>query len=317
MTEESHSDWEASALQKVLLESIKEQRSNRRWKIFFRLIFILIFLMFIAMLKPSHSSDYYKRSKPHVAEISVYGTIAPGAKANAESIIDDLKDAFKSENVTAVMLLIDSPGGSPVQAGEVYDEITYLKSKHPKIPVYAVCTDVCASGAYYIAAAADKIYADKASFVGSIGVLMNGFGFVDTLEKLGIQRRLMTSGKYKGFMDPFSPINKIDEAYMQKMLNIVHEQFIASVKAGRGSRLQQDPNLFSGLVWTGQQALPLGLIDGIATPQAVLRDVIKNETVVDYTSGESLLKRLSGSVGSSAAHTFAHEMGLDKGVHLS
>ena len=212
------------------------------------------------------------------------------------------------------MLYINSPGGSPVQAGEVYQHLQYIEKHHPNTKIYAVCVDMCASGAYYIAAGANYIYADQASLVGSIGVLMNGFGFVDTLQKLGVQRRLMTAGSEKGFMDPFSPVKPQDQEYMQTMLDTIHTQFIDAVKKGRGKRLKDSSLLFSGLVWTGQQALPLGLIDGIATPEQVTRDIIKNDNIVNYSIEPSVFDKFAKNIGASAAASAASEMGIRKGI---
>lgn len=316
MTEQSsnNSQWQQETVEKILLESIKEQRRSRRWRIFFRFVYLLVIILIAIALLPKHSKDYYNRAKPHTAVIDVKGEIAEGGSANAADINDALDTAMKDPNTSAVMLYINSPGGSPVQAGEVYQHLHYLEKEHPKTKIYAVCTDMCASGAYYIAAGANYIYADKASLVGSIGVLMNGFGFVDTLQKVGAERRLMTAGSEKGFMDPFSPVKPQDKQYMQAMLDTIHTQFIDAVKQGRGTRLKIDPLLFSGLVWTGQQALPLGLIDGIATPEQVARDIIKNDTIVNYSIEPNFLNKFAKGIGSSAASSAASELGVRKGM---
>lgn len=308
-------NWQQDAIEKVLLESLKEQRRARRWRIFFRLIYLIVIIVIAVSLLPDHSKDYYNRSKEHVAVVDVKGEIAEDGSANAADINEALDEAAEDPNTKAIMLYIDSPGGSPVQAGEVYQHLHYLEKQHPNTKVYAVCTDMCASGAYYIAAGANYIYADKASLVGSIGVLMNGFGFVDTLQKVGVQRRLMTAGSEKGFMDPFSPVKPQDQQYMQTMLDTIHTQFIDAVKQGRGNRLQaNDPLLFSGLVWTGQQALPLGLIDGIATPEQVARDIIKNDNMVNYSIEPNFFDKFSKNIGASAASSAASELGIRKGV---
>lgn len=306
-------DWERKTLEKVLAETLKEQRRSRRWRIFFRLIYLAIIISIIIMLMPLHHG-HLDAGKSHTALVVMKGELADGGDVNAEDVNDALDDAFDDPNTQAVMMQIDSPGGSPVQAGEIYDNIVRLKKSYPKVKVYAVCTDMCASGAYYVAAAADYIYADKASLVGSIGVLMDGFGFVDTIQKVGVQRRLMTSGSEKGFLDPFSPVKPQDQAYMQKMLDIIHQQFINAVKQGRGPRLKNDPLLFSGLVWTGQQAADLGLIDGIATPDQVVRNIIKEPNIVDFSVQEGLFDKFAGKVGSTAAHSAAALVGIKGGM---
>ena len=313
----SLNNWERATLEKVLLATVTEQKRNRRWKIFFRFVYLLIAIILLLSfigLSSEHSKDYYTKNKPHLAVVDVKGEIAASGSANASDINEALDDAFDDQKTVAVMLYIDSPGGSPVQAGEVYQHLHYLEKQHPHKKVYAVCTDMCASGAYYIAAGANYIYADKASLVGSIGVLMNGFGFVDTIDKLGMTRRLLTSGAEKGFLDPFSPMKPQDKAYMQTMLNIIHQQFINAVKVGRGNRLKKDPLLFSGLVWTGQQALPLGLIDGIATPEQVARDIIKNDNIVNYSIEPSVFQKFAKNIGASAASSAASELGIQQGM---
>lgn len=313
-TETTPPTWEKETVEKILLESIHEQRRSRRWKIFFRIVYLLIIILLVIALMPDHSKDYYNKTKKHTAVVNVKGELLDEGEANSEDINAALDDAFEDPNTQAVMLQINSPGGSPVQAGEVYQHMHYLQKQHPKIKVYAVCTDMCASGAYYIAAGADYIYADQASLVGSIGVLMNGFGFVDTLQKVGVTRRLMTAGSEKGFLDPFSPLKPEDEQYMQTMLETIHQQFITAVKQGRGNRLSNDPMLFTGLVWTGEQAKPLGLIDGIASPEQVARDIIKNDTLVNYGSTPSLLQKFSKHVGASAASSAASLLGVRRSL---
>jgi protease IV len=308
------SSWEKETIQKVLLEAFHEQRRARRWKLFFRFIYLMIFIFIIGlMVLNTTNKNYYTNNKAHVAVIHVRGTLEDEGDANAETINESLDDAFADTKAMAVMLTINSPGGSPVQANEVYTHLRYLEKKHPDKKVYAVCTDVCASGAYYIAAGANEIYADKASLVGSIGVLMNGFGFVDTLQKIGAERRLMTAGSEKGFLDPFSPVKPQDQAYMQSMLDNIHQQFIDAVKTGRGNRLKEDPLLFSGLVWTGEQAAPLGLIDGVATPEQVGREIIKNENYVDYTQQSGFFDKFAKNIGVSASTTVASALNIPRG----
>jgi protease-4 len=249
---------------------------------------------------------------PHTAMIEIKGEIGAGGDANAVNILDSLRSAFEDEGAKAVVLVIDSPGGSPVQAGMVNDEIVRLKALHKK-PVYAVVEDTCASAAYYIASAADEIYVDKASIVGSIGVLMDGFGFTGLMEKLGVERRLLTAGANKGFLDPFSPQTEAQRAYALNMLNQIHQQFIAVVREGRGERLKETPDMFSGLFWSGQQAVSMGLADGLGTIDSVARDVIKIEDIVDYTRRENvaerLVKRFGAALGEGAVRA-ALKMGM-------
>lgn len=302
------------ALKDLLFASLKEQKSQRRWKIFFRLCYLIIFIALFFLVRNNlsgTSSASYDKLKPHAALITIDDEISDTTNANADDLIDSLDAAFEDANTRAVILSINSPGGSPVQAGEVYNEMRRLREAHPKIKLYAVCTDICASGAYYIAAGADEIYVNPASLVGSIGVLMDGFGFVGTMGKLGVERRLATAGSHKGFMDPFSPESDTDKIYLQTMLDDLHNQFINSVKAGRGKRLQEnDPDLFSGLVWTGDRSVQLGLADGFGSVRDVARDVVKTDNIVDYTQKQNPLNNLMSALGSSSAKTFAHVTGL-------
>jgi protease-4 len=248
----------------------------------------------------------------HTALVQLNGVIAANSTANADNIIGSLQDAFKDKDTQGVILQINSPGGSPVQAGEINDEIRRLRAKYPKIPLYVVVEDICASGGYYVAAAADKIFVNKASLIGSIGVLMDGFGFTGTMDKLGVQRRLLTAGENKGFLDPFSPLNDKQKVYAQQMLDDIHQQFINVVKQGRGKRLKQDPELFSGLVWTGDQGVKLGLADGYGTTESVARDVIHAEKIVDYTTHEGFADRLAKRLGAGvmSALGFSAETGI-------
>jgi protease IV len=287
--------WERAIIEKMFMESLQEQRRSRRWKVFFRLTFLIIAVFFFALIYswPPVSTQ------AHTAMIDIRGLISSETGASADNIIKGLKNAFTDKMTKGIILRIDSGGGSPVQAGEVYNALLSYRKKYPDIKVYAVCTDACASGAYYIAAAADAIYADKASIVGSVGVVMRGFGFVDTLVKVGAERRLFTSGSDKGFLDPFLPLKEDEVKHMQSMLDNIHQQFIDSVKKERGSKLKEDPLLFSGLIWTGEQALPLGLIDGLATPTEVAENIIKEDTIVDYTEGGGLLRMITDNATSS------------------
>ncbi|WP_291015292.1 S49 family peptidase [Hydrogenophaga sp.] len=289
--------WERATIEKLVFAQLKEQRAARRWKLFMRLLWLAIFAAVIWFVYKADSMST-PITTPHTAVIEIRGEIASGAEASAENVLASLTSAFEDKGAQAVVLLIDSPGGSPVQAGIINDEITRLKALHNK-KVYAVVEETCASAAYYIAAAADNIYVDKASLVGSIGVLMDGFGFTGLMEKLGIERRLMTAGENKAMLDPFSPQDEAQRAYIQAMLSEIHTQFIAVVKKGRGDRLKETPDTFSGLVWSGQQAVNLGLADGLGSLDYVAREVVKAEEIVDYTQRENLGLRLAKRFGAS------------------
>jgi len=304
--------WERKTLEKVLLASVKEQRRQRRWGIFFKLLFFTYFFLILWLIWPREAIHSSPKGKPHVGLVEIRGAIDDNSPANADDIIESLHQAFKDKDTQAIILRINSPGGSPVQADSVYNEIRYLKNRHSKIKVYAVCSDSCASAAYYIASAADMIYASPASLVGSIGVLLDGFGFVDGMHKLGVQRRLITSGNHKGFLDPFSPLKPEDERFAQNLLGNVHEQFINKVKQGRGTRLQNTPDIFSGLAWTGQQALPLGLIDGYGDLYTVARDVIKNKNIMDYTVKPNVIEQITDRLGASFSKEIGSELGLQQ-----
>ena len=300
-------------LEKTLLAGIQEQRRARRWGIFFKLLSCLLLVAVLLTFTPLMEMERNVASGTHYsALIDVRGVIAYKEQASADNLVTSLQAAFDDPKVKGVVLRINSPGGSPVQSGYVYDEIRRLRGLHPETKVYAVISDLGASGAYYIASAADEIYADKASLVGSIGVTAAGFGFVGAMEKLGVQRRAYTSGEHKAFLDPFEPEKPDETKFWQGVLNITHEQFIASVKQGRGDRLKdkEHPELFSGLVWTGQQALPLGLIDGLGNASSVARDVIGEKELVDFTVQESAFDRFSKKLGASVAEHIALWMGF-------
>ena len=289
--------WERSVLERLAFDTLKEQRAARRWKIFFRLAWLIVFVALATYLFSSETTSTTK-STEHTAVVELKGEIASGADASAEFVIAALRTAFEDDGAKAVVLLINSPGGSPVQAGMINDEIVRLKTLHKK-PMYAVVEESCASAAYYIAAAADSIYVDKASIVGSIGVLMDGFGFTGTMEKLGVERRLLTAGANKGMLDPFSPMNPQQKAYAQQMLGQIHQQFIDVVRKGRGERLKENQDTFSGLFWTGQEAVKLGLADGLGSLDQVARDVVGAEEVVDYTRRENVAERFAKKFGAS------------------
>ena len=288
---------ETSGLEQVARDFLRERRSERRWRVFFRLAWLLL-LFFIVSLTFSSRMGPTAPSTPHTALVEVRGEIAADTEASAENLVAALKSAFEDAGAQAVVLRINSPGGSPVQAGIVNDEIRRLKALHKK-PVYAVVEEMCASGAYYIAVAADEIYVDKASLVGSIGVLMDGFGFTGTMEKLGVERRLLTAGANKGMLDPFSPQNEQHRAFAKSMIDQIHQQFIAVVKQGRGKRLKETPDTFSGLFWNGEEAIKLGLADKTGNLDFVAREVIRAEEVIDYTPKENVAERLAKRFGAS------------------
>ncbi|MBI5447438.1 MAG: S49 family peptidase [Gammaproteobacteria bacterium] len=299
--------WEKDTLQTLLFETLKEQRRKRRWGIFFKLVFFGFIAFFIFLSKHTQQTTF-NRNKPHVAVINIHGIIDDNGQASANKVITALHDAYEEKNLQAVILSINSPGGSSVQSSYMYDEVMRLRTLNKKIPVYAVCEDYCASGGYYIAASAASIYANPGSLVGSIGAMINGFGAVDALHKLGIERRLITSGSDKGFLDPFSPLKKTDEAIAQTMLDEVHQQFIQDVKAGRGDRLKITDDLFSGRAWTGTGAKPLGLIDGFGSVDKVARDIIKNDNLIRYNDENNLLAQLSGQFGTSFKQAIQSEL---------
>ena len=285
-------------LEKLAFSTLAEQRAARRWRTFTRLAWLAFFIFIVWWGLSREMSTASSKSSPHTAVVDIKGEIASGAEASADSVVAALRSAFEDEGSKAVVLLVNSPGGSPVQAGIINDEIVRLKAKHGK-PLYAVVEETCASAAYYIAAAADEIYVDKASIVGSIGVLMDGFGFTGTMEKLGVERRLITAGENKGFLDPFSPQTEQQRAYAQVLLDQIHEQFIAVVKAGRGERLKETPEIFSGLFWTGQQAIELGLADKLGSLDFVAREVVQAEEIIDYTRRENVAERLAKRFGAA------------------
>ncbi|KQQ62381.1 peptidase S49 [Pseudomonas sp. Leaf127] len=294
-------------LEKTLLAGVQEQRRSRRWGIFFKFLTFAYLFTALMLFMPLFGDKKVSGSGSHTALIEIQGMIADKESASADNIVGSLRAAFEDANTRGVILRINSPGGSPVQSGYVYDEIRRLRAEKPAIKVYAVISDLGASGAYYIASAADQIYADKASLVGSIGVTAAGFGFVGAMEKLGVERRTYTSGEHKAFLDPFQP-PKADEAqFWQEVLATTHRQFIASVKQGRGDRLKdkEHPELFSGLIWTGEQAVGLGLVDALGSSSYVAREVIGAKDIVDYTIQESPFDRFSKKLGTSIAERLA------------
>lgn len=301
--DDSSKEWKL--IEKVINDMHGEQRRTRRWGIFFKLLTFSYLFAIVWLIRLPGSGIELPADGGYAAVIEVNGVIAADQVASADMLIGSLRDAFKDEQASGVILRINSPGGSPVQSGYVYDEIQRLKQQRPDFPVYAVIMDLGASGAYYIAAAADEIFADKASLVGSIGVVGSGFGFTETLSKLGIERRLYTAGKNKGFLDPFSPENPEQTEFWQSVLKVTHNQFIAQVKAGRGDRLADNPDLFSGLVWSGEQALELGLIDGLASSSQVARDKLNTEHLINFTQQRSPWEEFVRKFGASVGHGFA------------
>ena len=304
------SSWERQTIEKVALAAIDEQRHARRWGIFFKLLlFVYLFaLLFVGM------GLFGKRetgADKHTALVEVQGVIGPNSLASADNVTAGLQEAFKDKRTQGVILRINSPGGSPVQAGHINDEIRRLRAKYPDIPIYAVVEDICASGGYYVAVAADRIYINKASIIGSIGVLMDSFGFTGTMEKLGVERRLLAAGENKGFLDPFSPILDSQKEHAQEMLGQIHQQFIGVVRQGRGKRLKETPDMFSGLLWVGPKSIEMGLADALGSVEQVARDVIKAEDIVDFTLRENVAERLAKRFGAGMAEGLARFGVLD------
>ena len=302
---DNNASWEREVVTQLAESSLREQRRARRWGIFFKALTFAYIGVILFMLGDASLSKVNLNEK-HTALVELSGVIADKEEASADSIVTALRAAFENENSAGVILRINSPGGSPVQSGYIYDEIRRLREENPDTPLYAVITDICASGGYYIAAAADKIYADKASIVGSIGVRMDNFGFVDAMEKLGVERRTLTAGENKALLDPFLPENEKAKAHMQTMLSEIHQQFIDAVKQGRGDRLDTSVDgIFSGLIWTGEAAVDIGLIDELASASHVAREVIGEETIVDYTVKEDILERFAERLGSTVAQVIS------------
>tara|TARA_B110000879_G_scaffold76128_1_gene106109 strand:- start:6975 stop:7913 length:939 start_codon:yes stop_codon:yes gene_type:complete len=296
------SNWERQALERIASAGLIEQRRSRRWGIFFKTLGFLYFSLFLIGIFAIDGGDYGASStQPHSAMVRLDGIIAEGQSASADQINQALRNAFANEFSKAIIIKINSPGGSPVQSAQINKEIRRLKARHPEKKVYAVVDDICASGGLYVAVAADLIYADESSIVGSIGVRMDGFGFVDAMAKLGVERRLLTAGEHKAMLDPFAPVDSFEKNHLQGLLDSIHEEFIAVVKAGRGDRLVADADLFSGLFWSGRGALELGLIDGLASADEVARNLIEAEDIIDYSIKPSVLDQFAGRVGAALA----------------
>lgn len=304
-SDENKAGWERAVLEKLAFSALDEQRKTRRWGIFFKLMTFSYLAVVLALVAYPNFEAEMTATKQHAAVIDVLGMIAEGEAANADTIIEGLRVAVKDKNTKGIILNINSPGGSAVQSAYIYDEIRRQKVEHPDMPIYAVVGDMCASGGYYIAAASDKIYVSHASIIGSIGVIMNGFGFTNVLEKLGVERRLLTAGEHKAMLDPFSPLKSQEAKHMQSLLDQVHQQFITAVKQARGDRLKETPEMFSGLVWTGEESVRLGLADDFGSVDSVARQVFGTEEKLNFTPQERLIERLAGKMGAS----FAHAMG--------
>mgnify|MGYP000146065473 CR=1 FL=1 len=301
-------------LNQIVMEYMREQRRKRFWRWVKRIVISLLVFSVIYLFLIMRAEDVSARAKAHVGVIDIKGTIFDKQAASADNFMKGLLKAYESKGLKAIILRIDSPGGSPVQGDYMYNSIRYYRKKYPDIKVYAVCADMCASAAYYVAAAADEIYANPSSLVGSIGVVYNGFGFVDTMQKLGVSRRLQTAGSNKGFLDQFSPVNPAQQKTLQTMLDIIHQQFINKVKEGRGKRLHIDSETFSGLFWTGIQAKQRGLIDGLASSGQLARDVIKIEEAIDYTYKPSVLERVAKNIGTAMADQLPIALGVKPGI---
>ncbi|MDQ7073069.1 MAG: S49 family peptidase [Gammaproteobacteria bacterium] len=298
----SPNTWERGVLEELAFAALKEQQRTRRWGYIFK-GFIALYLVALLVIMFS-SNNVASHTESHTALVEINGVIAADKEANADTVISGLRKAFENQHAKGLIIRLNTPGGSPVQAGMINDEILRLQASRPDFPVYAVIQDICASGGYYIAVAAREIYADKASIVGSIGVRMDSFGFTQAIEKIGVERRSITAGENKAFLDPFLPIREQDLNHAHAMLDNIHQQFIDVVKQGRGDRLTNNPKLFSGLFWSGEQALPLGLVDGLASSSTVARDMIGAEDIVDYTIRPNYLDQFAGKLGASISQAF-------------
>lgn len=305
----SDQTWQRNVLERLLFSSLREQRRARRWTILFRFVTYAWIVIALVVASGWFARDVRVSGGRHTALVELRGVIAADGESSADDIVKALKAAFEDSNTAGVVLRVNSPGGSPVQAGIIHDEIRRLRAAHPDTPLYAVVEDICASGGYYVAAAADRIYVDKASLIGSIGVLIEGFGFTGTMEKLGVERRLLTAGENKGFLDPFSPLPPEQREHARRMLGEIHRQFIEVVREGRGDRLKDAPELFSGLVWTGERSIELGLADATGSLDSVARDIVHAERVVDFSLRRNLFERLSRGIGTAAGEAIARSLG--------
>ena len=309
-SESSPAHWERETLEKVLLASIEEQRRARRWGIFFKSLLVIYLGVAMWMTAKPMMGASDRDGRDHTAVIDVAGVIAPGQPAGADNIIEGLRDAVDDKHTKGIILRMNSPGGSPVQSAYVYEEIRRLKKLRPELPIHAVVADMCASGGYYIASAADKIFVNNASVIGSIGVIMGSFGFVDTMKRLGVERRIMTAGEHKALLDPFAPVDLVAQQHMQGVLGQVHQQFIDAVKQGRGKRLKETPDIFSGLIWTGAEGIKLGLADELGDARYVAEEVIGAKKLVDFNPEENFLDRMSRRLGASLGHVLLESAGI-------
>ncbi len=316
--DEKSEDWHKDLVEKLATDALNERKRSRRWGIFFKLLtFAYLVAVFVVLVPNEWSEKGMGKDKQHTALVELEGLIAAGEKASADNVITGLRDAFEDEKTEAVILRINSPGGSPVQSSYMYKEILRLREKYPDIALYAVVSDICASGGYYVASAADEIYVDESSVIGSIGVLINGFGFVDVMDEFGVERRLMTAGKHKGILDPFSPMTEFDKEHTAELLSSLHQAFIDAVKAGRGDRLKGDDEvLFSGLFWNGAEGIELGLADAIGSAGYVAREIIGVEEIVDFTAKEDPFERLARRFGAAAGEAFGRIVGFGGGLQL-
>ena len=300
MDQNQESKWEHNVIEKIALASIQEQSRARKWGIFFKsLFFIYVFSLLGMNVYPKIKDSLGGDGKYHTAVVDISGVIAEDKEANAADIIESLRDAVKDDQTKGIILHANSPGGSPVQSNYVYEEIRNIKKAHPSLPIYAVVSDICASGCYYIASASDKIFVNPSSLIGSIGVIMDGFGFVDVMQKLGVERRLLTAGAHKAMLDPFSPPKADETEFMQSLINQVHQQFISAVKTGRGDRLKETPDMFSGLVWTGEESIKIGISDAYGNDDFVAKNIIGAEKQVNFSQQKSFLDKMSGKLGAS------------------
>ena len=304
MAEDREEGWERRVFERLALEVLAEQRRRRRWSVFLRLSTLALVAAVLWVFGGFAEVEPLDGGR-HTALVSLEGEIAAKGEVSADHVVASLQAAFADSGTQGVVLRINSPGGSPVQAGIISDEILRLRALHPEVPVFAVVEDICASGGYYVAAVADRIYVDKASIVGSIGVLMDGFGFAGLMERLGIERRLLTAGDNKGFLDPFSPQQPKQLAHARVMLQEIHAQFVDTVRKGRGERLRETPEMFSGLMWSGAKSVEMGLADGFGTVDSVAREVIKAETIHDYTQKQNLAERFAQRFGAGMAERAA------------
>jgi len=295
----SPGNWEREILEKLVMSTVTEQRKARRWNILFKSLFLIYLVVILVVTISPFSEQTLSNSKTHTAVIDVTGVLIDDGQANADRIIKGLRNAVEDDGTRGIILRMNTPGGSPVQSWYIYDEIRRIKKENPDLPLFAVVLDTCASGGYFIAAATDKIFVSKSSIIGSIGVVMNGFGFVESMKKFGIERRLMIAGKNKGLFDAFSPLKTAEQKHLQSMLDDIHQQFIDAVREGRGNRLADDPSIFSGLVWTGQQGIKMGLADSIGTTSSVAKEIIGEENLVNFTPKHGFLDRFTSKIGTT------------------